>query len=127
MASDTQELREDQIISEGVEGEEAPLLPDDQPQAGALEKKPRAKRISTKAVENRVIAIEQRLESLAEQVAQIIHRLNRVEEVALSRPSESMIAAVHDGDLTEQVRQLDGRVQKIAAILAEQNWGVPRG
>jgi hypothetical protein len=126
MASDTQELREDQIISEGVEGEEAPLLPDDQPQAGGLEKKPRAKRISTKAVENRVVAIEQRLESLAEQVAQIIHRLNRVEEVALSRPSESMIA-VHDGDLTEQVRQLDGRVQKIAAILAEQNWGVSRG
>jgi len=127
MASDTQELREDQIISEGAEGEEAPLLSDDQSQASALEKKPRAKRTSTKAVENRVAAIEQRLDSLAEQLAQIIHRLNRVEEVSLSRPSESMTTALHDGDLSEQVRQLDGRVQKIAAILAEQNWGVPRG
>ncbi len=127
MASDTQELREDQIVGEGQEGEEAPLSPDGQQPAAAAEKKPRAKRVSTRVVENRVVSIEQQLESLIGQVAQIIQRLNRVEEIATSRPGERVSTAFHDGDLAVQVSQLDERVQKIAAILAQQNWGVPRG
>lgn len=136
------ELHESQIVSEGHNGDGGTTEPYEGPAAGAAQdateqgieapKKPRAKRASVKSVENRVAAIEQRVESFAQEIAQVtritdqLARLNdkiaKLEE-SLSARSNNGGDAAHDGaGIADHVRQLDERLQKLAYVLAQQNW-----
>ena len=143
--ADTQELHESMIISEGVvsEGEgqtgngagtmEAYEAPEaSAAQDGAAPKKPRAKRASVKSVESRVAAIEQRVETFAqelgqltrmtEQLAHLSGKIAKLEESLEARSSNGGSTAPEGAAIADQVRQLDERLQKLAYVLAQQNW-----
>src|ERR1700680_3978395 len=97
--ADTQELHESQIVSEGQDregqdlkgqnaGESTDALAASEAQDAAALRKPRPKRASVKSVENRVAAIEQRVETFAQELAQLRR-------------------------LTEQLAHLGGRIAKL--------------
>ena len=90
------------------------------------------KRASVKSVEGRVAAIEQRVETFAQELAQLTRmteqlahlsgKIASLEENLAARSSNGGDAA-HDGaGIADQVRQLDERMQKLAYVLAQQNW-----
>jgi uncharacterized phage infection (PIP) family protein YhgE len=116
--AETQELQENQIVQDDPQGADA--------QAAESPKKPRAKRPSVKAVENRAAELEQRIETLAEQVAQLSRRLAALEESRHHSQAGDGAASLNGGDLAEHVRQLDDRLQKLANFLTQQNWGMNR-
>jgi predicted RNase H-like nuclease (RuvC/YqgF family) len=120
--ADMQELLESQVVQEEPpQGGDAPA----DAQVAEAPKRPRVKRSSVKAVENRAAELEQRIEALAEQVAQFSRRVVALEESR--HQSQTHGGASHNGgDLAEHVRQLDERVQKLANYLTQQNWGVNR-
>jgi len=136
--ADTQELDESMIIGEGedlnggrdgamMETETAGAAPD-----AAASRKPRAKRASVKSMEGRVAAIEQRVEAFAqelaqftgltEQLAHLSGKIAKLEE-SLEARSSNGAGTAHDGaGIADQVRQMDERLQKLAYVLAQQNW-----
>jgi len=137
--ADTQELHESMIVSEGegqngdgggiTEANEAPEA--SAAEEGAAPKKPRAKRPSVKSVEGRIAAIEQRVEAFAREMAQLTRmteqlahlsgKIARLEESLSERSSNG--GSSHDSaGIADQVRQLDERLQKLAYVLAQQNW-----
>jgi chromosome segregation ATPase len=136
--ADTQELDESMIIGEGedlnggsdgamMETETAGAAPD-----AAVSRKPRAKRASVKSMEGRVAAIEQRMEALAQELAQLTRMTEQLAHLSgkIAKLEESLEArssnggdTAHDGaGVADQVRQLDERLQKLAYVLAQQNW-----
>ena len=139
--ADTQELDESMIIGEGedlnggsdgamMETETAGAAPD-----AAASRKPRAKRASVKSMEGRVAAIEQRAEAFAQELAQVTRiaeqlahlsgKIAKLEESLEARSSNGGGTA-HDGaGIADQVRQMDERLQKLAYVLAQQNWNRP--
>jgi predicted RNase H-like nuclease (RuvC/YqgF family) len=139
--ADTQELDESMIIGEGedlnggsdgamMETETAGAAPD-----AAASRKPRAKRASVKSMEGRVAAIEQRAEAFAhelaqltgvtEQLAHLSGKIAKLEE-SLEARSSNGAGTAHDGaGIADQVRQMDERLQKLAYVLAQQNWNRP--
>jgi hypothetical protein len=139
--ADTQELDESMIIGEGedlnggsdgamMETETGGAAPD-----AAASRKPRAKRASVKSMEGRVAAIEQRVEAFAhelaqltgltEQLAHLSGKITKLEESLEARSSNGGGSA-HDGaGIADQVRQMDERLQKLAYVLAQQNWNRP--
>jgi chromosome segregation ATPase len=139
--ADTQELDESMIIGEGedlnggsdggmMETETAGAAPD-----AAASRKPRAKRASVKSMEGRVAAIEQRAEAfahelaqlteLSEQLAHLSGKIAKLEE-SLEARSSNGAGTAHDGaGIADQVRQMDERLQKLAYVLAQQNWNRP--
>jgi chromosome segregation ATPase len=134
--ADTQELDESMIVREGEDlngdGDGAMMETETAPQAGAAPRKPRAKRASVKSMEGRVAAIEQRVEALAQELAQLTPmteqlahlsgKIAKLEESLEARSSNGGSTA-HDGaGVADQVRQLDERLQKLAYVLAQQNW-----
>ena len=145
--ADTQELHESQIVSEGqdtqgqdiqgqdLEGQEAGESTDAPAASGAQDaaalRKPRPKRASVKSVENRVAAIEQRVESFAQELAQLNRlteqlahlggRIAKLEENLQARASNDT-GVQYSAGITDQVRQLDERLQKLANVLAQQAW-----
>ena len=137
--ADTQELDESMIVGEGEDlngdGDGAMMETETAPQAGAAPRKPRAKRASVKSMEGRVAAIEQRAEAFAhelaqltgltEQLAHLSGKIAKLEESLEARSSNGGGTA-HDGaGVADQVRQLDERLQKLAYVLAQQNWNRP--
>jgi hypothetical protein len=136
--ADTQELDESMIIGDGedvnggsdgamIETETAGAAPD-----AAAPRKPRAKRASVRSMEARVAAIEQRVEAFAqglaqltgltEQLAHLSGKIAKLEEGLAARSSNGGGTA-HDGaGIADQVRQMDERLQKLAYVLAQQNW-----
>lgn len=136
--ADTQELHESMIVGEGEgQGDGGGIAETNEaPEAGAAEqgaasRKPRARRVSVKSMEGRVAAIEQRVETFAQELAQLTRmteqlahlsgKIARLEEKLEERPSNG--GASHDGaGIADQVRQLDERLQKLAYVLAQQNW-----
>ena len=137
--ADTQELNESMIVGEGEDlnggGEGAMMETETAPEAGAAPKKPRAKRASVKSVEGRVAAIEQRVEAFAQELAQLVRMTEQLAYLGdkIAKLEESLAArsgngggAAHDGaGVADQVRQLDERLQKLAYVLAQQNWNRP--
>ena len=140
--ADTQELHESQIVSEGQDlegqdlegqnaGESTDALAASEAQDAAALRKPRPKRASVKSVENRVAAIEQRVESFAQELAQLnwlteqlAHlggRIAKLEENLQARASNDT-GVQYSAGITDQVRQLDERLQKLANVLAQQAW-----
>jgi hypothetical protein len=140
--ADTQELHESQIVSEGQDlegqdlegqnaGESTDALAASEAQDAAALRKPRPKRASVKSVENRVAAIEQRLESFAQELAQLNRlteqlahlggRIAKLEENLQARASNDT-GVQYSAGITDQVRQLDERLQKLANVLAQQAW-----
>jgi uncharacterized coiled-coil protein SlyX len=140
--ADTQELHESQIVSEGQDlegqdlegqnaGESTDALAASEAQDAAALRKPRPKRASVKSVENRVAAIEQRLESFAQELAQLNRlteqlahlggRIAKLEENLQARASNDT-GVQYCAGITDQVRQLDERLQKLANVLAQQAW-----
>jgi uncharacterized coiled-coil protein SlyX len=139
--ADTQELDESMIVGEGedlngggdgamIETETVGAAPD-----APAPRKPRAKRASVKSMEGRLAAIEQRVEVFAqelsqlarmtEQLAHLSGKIAKLEESAEARSSNGGGTA-HDGAaIADQVRQLDERLQKLAYVLAQQNWNRP--
>lgn len=142
--ADTQELHESMIVSEGIVSEDegqngnGTIETYEAPEASAAEdgaapKKPRAKRASVKSVESRVAAIEQRVETFAQELAQLTRmteqlahlsgKIAKLEESLEARASNGNGGAAHEGvGIADQVRQLDERLQKLAYVLAQQNW-----
>jgi len=134
--ADTQELNESMIIGEGEDlnggGDGAMMETETAPQAGAAPRKPRAKRASVKSMEGRVAAIEQRVETFAQELAQLTRMTEQLANLSgkIARLEESLEArssngggTAHDGaGIADQVRQLDERLQKLAYVLAQQNW-----
>ena len=138
--ADTQELHESMIVREdegqngnGDEGGAAGSY--DAPEGGAeaasaAPRKARAKRASVKSVEGRVEAIEQRLEAFAQELAQLTrmteqltHLSGKIAKLEESLETRSSNGISHDGAvIAEQMRQLDERLQKLAYVLAQQNW-----
>ncbi len=112
----------------GLLNQTSPATPAD---AEALERQ-RARRAAFKSVESRVIALEQRAAVLAEemgrvgeQVAQLDARLVKIEgRLEAGLPSADG-APADLAQVTEHLRQLDERLQKLANALAEQSWSVP--
>ena len=140
--ADTQELHESQIVSEGQDlegqdlegqnaGESTDALAASEAQDAAALRKPRPKRASVKSVENRVAAIEQRLETFAQELAQLNRlteqlahlggRIAKLEENLQARASNDT-GVQYSAGITDQVRQLDERLQKLANVLAQQAW-----
>ena len=140
--ADTQELHESQIVSEGQDlegqdlegqnaGESTDALAASEAQDAAALRKPRPKRASVKSVENRVAAIEQRVESFAQELAQLNRlteqlahlggRIAKLEENLQARASNDT-GVQYSAGITDQVRQLDERLQKLANVLAQQAW-----
>ena len=137
--ADTQELHESQIVSEGqgqdLEGQEAGESTDaaasSEAQDAAAPRKPRPKRASVKSIENRVAAIEQRVETFAQELAQLNRlteqlahlggRIAKLEENLQARAGNDT-GAHYGAGITDQVRQLDERLQKLANVLAQQAW-----
>jgi hypothetical protein len=136
--TDTQELDESMIIGEGedpnggrdgamMETETAGAAPD-----AAAPRKPRAKRASVKSMEGRVAAIEQRVEAFAqelaqftgltEQLAHLSGKIAKLEESLAARSSNGGGTAHDSAGIADQVRQMDERLQKLAYVLAQQNW-----
>lgn len=132
--ADTHELQEDQIVPEGPEITDATGATE--PPADTPGKKPRAKRASVKGVEARVAALEQQvgalnaelgqLSQLTGQLARLSERTGRLEESAKAQAADNAAASNNGGDLAAHVRQLDDRLQKLATILTQQTWGMPR-
>ena len=137
--ADTQELDESMIIGEGEDlnggSDGAMMETETAPEAAAAPKKPRAKRASVKSMEGRVAAIEQRVEALAlelaqltrmtEQLAHLSGKIAKLEE-SLEARSSNGVGTAHDGaGIADQVRQMDERLQKLAYVLAQQNWNRP--
>lgn len=137
--ADTQELDESMIIGEGEDlnggSDGAMMETETAPQAGAAPRKPRAKRASVKSMEGRVAAIEQRAEAFAhelaqltgltEQLAHLSGKIAKLEE-SLEARSSNGAGTAHDGaGIADQVRQMDERLQKLAYVLAQQNWNRP--
>ncbi|HEV7987291.1 MAG TPA: hypothetical protein VGP23_02310 [Candidatus Binataceae bacterium] len=134
--ADTQELDESMIVGEGEDlngdGDGAMMETETAPQAGAAPRKPRAKRASVKSMEGRVAAIEQRVEALAQELAQLTRMTEQLAHLSgkIAKLEESLEARssngggmAHDGaGVADQVRQLDERLQKLAYVLAQQNW-----
>ena len=134
--ADTQELDESMIVSEGEDqngdGDGAMMETETAPEAGAAPKKPRAKRASVKSVEGRVAAIEQRVEAFAQELAQLTRMTEQLAHLSgkIAKLEESLEARSSNGDgtahdgagIADQVRQLDERMQKLAYVLAQQNW-----
>ena len=139
--ADTQELDESMIIGEGEDlnggGDGATMETETAPEAGAAPdaaatKKPRAKRASVKSMEGRVAAVEQRVEALAhdvsqltrmtEQLAHLSGKIARFEEGLEARASNGGGTSHDSSGIADQVRQLDERLQKLAYVLAQQNW-----
>src|SRR6202158_4656498 len=141
--ADTQELHESQIVSEGqdlegqdLEGQNAGESTDapaaSEAQDAAAPRKPRPKRASVKSVENRVAAIEQRVEAFAQELAQLSRmaeqlahlggRIAKLEENLQARAGSDASGTHYDAGITDQVRQLDERLQKLANVLAQQAW-----
>jgi uncharacterized coiled-coil protein SlyX len=134
--ADTQELDESMIVGEGEDlngdGDGAMMETETAPQAGATPRKPRAKRASVKSMEGRVAAIEQRVEALAQELAQLTRMTEQLAHLSgkIAKLEESLEARssngggmAHDGaGVADQVRQLDERLQKLAYVLAQQNW-----
>jgi predicted RNase H-like nuclease (RuvC/YqgF family) len=141
--ADTQELHESQIVSEGqdiqgqnFEGQEAGENTDapaaSEAQDAAAPRKPRPKRASVKSVENRVAAIEQRVEAFAQELAQLSRmteqlahlggRIAKLEKNLQARAGNDTGAHQDSAGITDQVRQLDERLQKLANVLAQQAW-----
>jgi predicted RNase H-like nuclease (RuvC/YqgF family) len=140
--ADTQELHESQIVSEGqdiqgqdLDGQEADESTDPvagEAQDAAAPRKPRPKRASMKSVENRVAAIEQRVETFAHELAQLSRmteqlahlggRIAKLEENLQARAGNDTGAPQDSAGITDQVRQLDERLQKLANVLAQQAW-----
>jgi uncharacterized coiled-coil protein SlyX len=134
--ADTQELDESMIVGEGEDlngdGDGAMMETETAPQAGAAPRKPRAKRASVKSMEGRVAAIEQRVEALAQELAQLTRMTEQLAHLSgkIAKLEESLEArssngggTAHDGaGVADQVRQLDERLQKLAYVLAQQNW-----
>jgi uncharacterized coiled-coil protein SlyX len=136
--ADTQELDESMIIGEGEDidgGGDGAAITAETALAGAAPKKPRAKRASVKSMEGRVVAIEQRVEFIAQELAQLTRMTEQLAHLSgkIAKLEESLEArssngggAVHDGaGVADQVRQLDERLQKLAYVLAQQNWNRP--
>src|SRR3984893_2177691 len=140
--ADTEELHESQIVSEGQDlegqdlegqnaGESTDALAASEAQDAAALRKPRPKRASVKSVENRVAAIEQRVESFAQELAQLNRlteqlahlggRIAKLEENQQARASNDT-GVQYSAGITDQVRQLDERLQKLANVLAQQAW-----
>jgi predicted RNase H-like nuclease (RuvC/YqgF family) len=140
--ADTQELHESQIVSEGQDlegqdlegqnaGESTDALAASEAQDAAALRKPRPKRASVKSVENRVAAIEQRVETFAHELAQLSRmteqlahlggRIAKLEENLQARASNDT-GVQYSAGITDQVRQLDERLQKLANVLAQQAW-----
>jgi hypothetical protein len=136
--TDTQELDESMIIGEGedpnggrdgamMETETAGAAPD-----AAAPRKPRAKRASVESMEGRVAAIEQRVEAFAqelaqftgltEQLAHLSGKIAKLEESLAARSSNGGGTAHDSAGIADQVRQMDERLQKLAYVLAQQNW-----
>ena len=134
--ADTQELDESMSVGEGEDlngdGDGAMMDTETAPQAGAAPRKPRAKRASVKSMEGRVAAIEQRAEALAQELAQLTRMTEQLAHLSgkIAKLEESLEArssngggTAHDGaGVADQVRQLDERLQKLAYVLAQQNW-----
>ena len=137
--ADTQELHESMIVSEGERGGDGDGITEslEAPEASAAQnvvapKKPRPKRASVKSVESRVAAIEQRVETFAQELAQLTRMTEQLAHLSnkIARLEENLAArsgdgggAAHDGaGIADQVRQLDERLQKLAYVLAQQNW-----
>jgi uncharacterized coiled-coil protein SlyX len=134
--ADTQELDESMIVGEGEDlngdGDGAMMETETAPQAGATPRKPRAKRASVKSMEGRVAAIEQRVEALVQELAQLTRMTEQLAHLSgkIAKLEESLEArssngggTAHDGaGVADQVRQLDERLQKLAYVLAQQNW-----
>jgi len=134
--ADTQELDESMIVGEGEDlngdGDGAMMETETAPQAGAAPRKPRAKRASVKSMEGKVAAIEQRVEALAQELAQLTRMTEQLAHLSgkIAKLEESLEARssngggmAHDGaGVADQVRQLDERLQKLAYVLAQQNW-----
>ena len=137
--ADTQELDESMIVGEGEDlngdGDGAMMETETAPQAGAAPRKPRAKRASVKSMEGRVAAIEQRVEALVQELAQLTRMTEQLAHLSskIAKLEESLEArssnggdTAHDGaGVADQVRQLDERLQKLAYVLAQQNWNRP--
>lgn len=131
--ADMQELNESMIVNEETAGDE-PVETYEAPEAvavdGAALKKPRAKRVSVKSVEGKVAALEQQVETLAQELArltsmteQLAHLSGKIASLEESLAARSSSGADGDGaGIAEQVRQLDERMQKLAYVLAQQNW-----
>jgi predicted RNase H-like nuclease (RuvC/YqgF family) len=145
--ADTRELHESQIVSEGQDiqgqdiqgqdlegqnaGESADAPAASEAQDAAALRKPRPKRASVKSVENRVAAIEQRVETFAQELAQLSRmaeqlahlggRIAKLEENLQARASNDT-GVQYSAGITDQVRQLDERLQKLANVLAQQAW-----
>jgi hypothetical protein len=139
--ADTQELDESMIIGEGEDlngGSDGAMMETETAGAAtdaAASRKPRAKRASVKSMEGRVAAIEQRAEvfahelaqltGLTEQLAHLSGKIAKLEESLEARSSNGGGTA-HDGaGIADQVRQMDERLQKLAYVLAQQNWNRP--
>jgi uncharacterized coiled-coil protein SlyX len=134
--ADTQELDESMIVGEDEDlngsGDGAMMETETAPQAGTAPRKPRAKRASVKSMEGRVAAIEQRVEALAQELAQLTRMTEQLAHLSgkIAKLEESLEArssngggTAHDGaGVADQVRQLDERLQKLAYVLAQQNW-----
>ena len=132
--AETHELQQDQIVPEGPETTDATgatETPADTP-----DKKPRAKRASVKGVEARVAALEQQsgalnaqaeaLNQLTERIARFGDRIGRLEESSKTHAADGAASSNNGGDLAERVRQMEDRLQKLATILTQQTWGMPR-
>ncbi len=137
--ADTQELDESMIVGEGEDlngdGDGAMMEMETAPQAAAAPKKPRAKRASVKSMEGKVAAIEQRLEAVAQELAQLSRmteqlahlsgKIAKLEESLEVRSTNGGGPANDSAGIADQVRQLDERLQKLAYVLAQQNWNRP--
>jgi len=86
-------------------------------------------------MEGRVAAIEQRAEAFAHELAQLTGlteqrahlsgKIAKLEE-SLEPRSSNGAGTAHDGaGIADQVRQMDERLQKLAYVLAQQNWNRP--
>lgn len=131
----TQELDESMVVSddEDLNGGGSVENYDGASEAGAALKKSRVKRASVKSMEGRVAAIDQRLDELAQELAQISRMREQLAQLngKITRLEESVAARTGDGAssdgpaLAEHVRVLDERLQKITYMLAQQNWTRP--
>lgn len=121
--AETQELLESQVVQDESQSGDAPASVE--AQADEAPKKPRARRSSVKAVENRAAELEQQIAGLTEQLGQLSRRLAALED-GQRQPQTNGAAGQNDGDLAEHVRQLDERVQKLANYMTQQNWAMNR-
>jgi predicted RNase H-like nuclease (RuvC/YqgF family) len=118
--ADMRELKESMIVGEGVENEERAS------ERGG----PNDNETAVTSVESRVAALEQRVESFARELAQLTRMTEQLALLSGKIASLEQSAAAHSRDgadrdgagIAEQVRQLDERMQKLAVMLAQQNW-----